>query len=162
MLVCVPTSNNAGMEGVVHEHFGSAPFFTLYNTESESCEVIENRNAHHSHGTCHPMNQLTKFKIDAIVCSGMGRRAVETLKTAGIRAMVTKADNVKEAISQLADGVAQDIDPATACRGHGHKQHLDSTVEEFGRRSGSGNGRREGNHHGQQGNGRGRVNRKRY
>ena len=90
MLVCVPTNNNAGLEAALHNHFGSAPFFTLFNTDTEDVKVIENSNSHHSHGTCHPMTQLVKYKIDAVICSGMGRRAVESLNSEGIITVLSK------------------------------------------------------------------------
>ena len=79
MLICTPTSDAGGLDAKIHNHFGSAPYFTLYNTETEEIQIIENRNSHHSHGTCHPMNQLKKYKIDVVLCNGMGRRAIEAL-----------------------------------------------------------------------------------
>lgn len=149
MLVCVPTVDDAGLDAAIHEHFGSAPYFTLFNTDTEDVEVIENRNAHHSHGTCHPMNQLARFRIDAVVCSGMGRRAVEALNSEGVRTLVSDAMNVREAIRQLAVGSARDIDPNRACRGHGQRPHLDCSERHSGRGSGygrasSGQGQRRG------------------
>ena len=35
MLACIPTVDDAGRAARVHEHFGSAPFFTLYGSDSD-------------------------------------------------------------------------------------------------------------------------------
>jgi len=55
MKICIPTENDMGVESIVHGHFGSAPFFIFYNTKTEETETIHNRDQHHAHGTCHPM-----------------------------------------------------------------------------------------------------------
>ena len=138
MLVCVPTNNDAEMEAVLHAHFGSSPFFTLINTDTGDVQTVENRNAHHSHGTCHPMGQLTKYRIDTVLCSAMGRRAVEALNSEGIKTLVSDARSVREALDQLADGTAKDIDPARACRGHGQRPQSDGAESRQGRSSGFG------------------------
>lgn len=140
MLVCVPTSNDAGLKGVIHEHFGSAPFFTLIDTDNQNIEIIQNRNSHHSHGTCHPMTQLSRYKIDAVVCSGMGRRAVEALNSEGIRTLIANGRTVKDAIDRINDGSAVDIDAARACHGHGQHQQHDHVHEHFGPGFGQGQG----------------------
>jgi predicted Fe-Mo cluster-binding NifX family protein len=84
-LVFIPTNENAGLEDAVSDHLGSAPCFALYDSSTGSFKTIEKRNAHHSHGICHPMNQLAKYHIDCVVCSGMGRRAIEALSTKGTK-----------------------------------------------------------------------------
>ena len=121
MLVCIPTNGNAGFEDTVSDHFGSAPYFTLYDSVSDELKVVENRNAHHSHGTCHPMNQLAKYHIDCIACSGMGRRAIEALSTEGIRVYHSELKSVRELIDEIKTGDLTEIDPAKACRGHGQR-----------------------------------------
>ncbi len=127
MRVCVPTKNDAGMDAFIHEHFGSAPFFTLIDTDTEEVKVIGNSNSHHSHGTCHPMSQLSKFKIDAVVCRGMGRRAVDRLNADGVKTLISDATNVRGAVGQIADGVAEEINPSKACHGHGHGEHSENS-----------------------------------
>jgi predicted Fe-Mo cluster-binding NifX family protein len=137
MLACIPTNGNAGLEDTVSDHFGSAGFFTLYNSETDELEVVENRNAHHDHGTCHPMNQLAKYHIDTVVCSGMGRRAIEALSTEGIRVCQTESKIVRDLVEKIKAEDLTEIDPAKACRGHG-QQGGTSTVVSAGRGGGSG------------------------
>ncbi len=121
MLACLPTKGETGLEDTISEHFGSAPFFTLYDTETEQLAILENRNAHHDHGTCHPMNQLKKCQIDCVVCGGMGRRAIEALSCEGIKVYMADSASVAEAVEKIKAGSLPEIDPAEACRGHGQR-----------------------------------------
>jgi predicted Fe-Mo cluster-binding NifX family protein len=118
MLVCIPTNGNLGLEDTVSDHFGSAPFFTLINTNDGAVTILENRTAHHDHGTCHPMTQLARHHIDCVVCAGMGRRAVETLNGEGIKTYLADGKTVSEIVAQMQSGGLTEIDPRQACRGH--------------------------------------------
>ncbi len=157
MLACIPTKGNAGLEDTVFEHFGSAPYFTLYDSEKGEIKIVENRNAHHSHGTCHPMNQLVRYHIDCVICSGMGRRAIEALSTEGIKVYDAGSKKVSEILDKFkADGLSE-IDPAKACRGHGQGTGAAHTPLDSGQGRGAGHGQGGCGHHGQGvGGGRGR------
>lgn len=128
MLTCIPTNGAAGLDDTVCEHFGSAPYFTLFNSDTGQIEIIANRNSHHSHGTCHPMAQLARYHIDAIVCSGMGRRAIEALSSEGVRIYYADAPNVRALVDKIKGDQLVAVDPARACRGRGQHQgtHDDS------------------------------------
>ncbi len=123
MLVCIPTNGNAGAEDTVCDHFGSAPFFTLYDTESEEITVLDNSGAHHSHGTCHPLRQLNAHKLDCVVCNGIGRRAVGMLNQAGIKVLNPGVSGVKEVLAKVKADELTEIDPRSACGGHGGGVH---------------------------------------
>ncbi len=151
MLLCIPTNGDAGLEDTVCDHFGSASFFTMYNSETEEVSVIKNRNAHHSHGTCHPMNQLASYKIDGVVCGGMGRRAIEALNSEGVKIYQADSRQVRQVIDQIKSGTLVEMDPSKACRGHGQKGidlqaglHRHGAGGAGGRGSGSGPGGRHG------------------
>ena len=160
MLICIPTKGNAGLEETVSDHFGSAPCFTLINSETDEISVIENQNAHHSHGTCHPMNQLSKYKIDCVVCSGMGRRAIEALNFENIKVYQSTSSHVSEIILELKSDKLTEMDPLKSCHGQGQHVHSNESEKE-GRGSGYGQGKGQGqgarNCHGNnQGQGRNR------
>ena len=121
MLACIPTKGDAGLEDRVCEHFGSAPYFTLYDSVTEEITIVQNRNASHSHGTCHPMNQLVRHHINCVICSGMGRRAIEALSTEGIKVYKAGDDRVSDIVVKIKANDLVEIDPARACMGHGQK-----------------------------------------
>lgn len=149
MLACIPTKGDQGLAAEVHEHFGSAPYFTLFNTDTGEVKVLGNNNAHHAHGTCHPMNQLGHHKIDCLVCSGIGRRAIEALSVEGIQVLQCPTGTVQMVADKLKSNELQPIDPAKACRGHGQHQHA-GTGSPFGHQCG-GHGHGHGGGHGKGG-----------
>lgn len=119
MRLCIPTETNEGRNSQVYGHFGSAPYFTIYDTDKDSVEVVANNNQHHSHGTCHPMGVLNGKKINAVVCGGMGARAVQLLNDAGIKAYRADASTVEEIIKKLKDKKLEEITVENACAQHG-------------------------------------------
>lgn len=119
MLACIPTEGNSGINDTICAHFGSAPFFTLVNTATDEITVLPNNNAHHSHGTCHPMQTLAAHPIECIICTGMGRRAVEKMMAQGIRLYRAPSTAVSDAVQGLKANQLQEMDLRQACAGHG-------------------------------------------
>ncbi|MFH2048182.1 MAG: NifB/NifX family molybdenum-iron cluster-binding protein [bacterium] len=138
----------------MNDHFGSTPFFTLFDSEKEEYTFIENNNSHHEHGTCHPMRQLAKYHIGCIICSGIGRRAIEALSTEGIKVYFSESKKVSEIIESVKAGTLKEIDPSKACHGHGQKAgtgagiHMSESDSGFGHSGGGcqhhGGGRNSG------------------
>jgi len=62
---------------------------------------MENRNAQHSHVTCHPMNHLAKHHVDCIICGGMGRQAIEALNSEGLSIYKAKTTTVGETVELM-------------------------------------------------------------
>jgi predicted Fe-Mo cluster-binding NifX family protein len=118
MRICIPTETNEGENAKVYGHFGSAPYFTIYDTEKDSFEVIDNSNKHHTHGTCHPMGELNGKRIDAVICGGMGARAVRKLNETGIKAYITSAGTVKETVLNFRQDKLEEITSVNACSQH--------------------------------------------
>lgn len=119
MKICIPTQTNEGSKAKVCEHFGSAPYFTIYDTEKDDCETIDNFNQHHSHGTCYPMEALGSKNIDAVVCGGMGMRAIQGLNQSGIRIYRAAGVTVEEVIKQYKANKLEEITQGNACAQHG-------------------------------------------
>lgn len=119
MKICIPTETNEGKEAEVYGHFGSAPYFTIYDTESNTVEIINNSNQHHSHGMCQPMAQLTGQKIDVVVCGGMGSRAVQKLNAGGIKTYKAVPGTVEGIAEQFIEGGLEEITVDNACTEHG-------------------------------------------
>jgi predicted Fe-Mo cluster-binding NifX family protein len=70
MRICIPTQTNAGQKAKVHGHFGSAPYFTIYDFETNGYETVSNSDNDHEHGTCHPMDNLKDKGINYVICRG--------------------------------------------------------------------------------------------
>jgi predicted Fe-Mo cluster-binding NifX family protein len=120
MRICVPTGNDAGIDAPVHPHFGSAPYFSLLDTDTGGVEVLDNHDLPHEHGHCHPVGQLTGVDLDAVVVRGMGRGALARLTEAGIQVLVTDAPTLRHVLTSLRAGDLRALDPEAVCRGHAH------------------------------------------
>ncbi|MFH0984908.1 MAG: NifB/NifX family molybdenum-iron cluster-binding protein [Candidatus Omnitrophota bacterium] len=119
MKICIPTATQDGKSAQVHEHFGSAPFFTLCDTEKNTTEIIDNANQHHSHGMCQPMSALVGKGIDAVVTGGMGARAVQKLNEGGIKVYRAIPGTVEDILQQFSRGGLQELTVENACTQHG-------------------------------------------
>jgi predicted Fe-Mo cluster-binding NifX family protein len=118
MKICIPTETNEGLKAQICDHFGSAMFFTIYDTESNTAEALENSNMHHIHGSCHPLSVLKGQNIDAVVCRGMGLRAINALNQAGIKAFRVSASTVGEVANKYQKGELEEMSPNSACQDH--------------------------------------------
>ncbi len=118
MKICIPVESQNGLETKVFGHFGSAPYFLLYDTGTKAFEMINNHDQHHIHGMCHPLKALENKKIDVVVCAGMGARAVQKLNEGGIRAYKATEETVQEIINKYREGTLEEITPANACVQH--------------------------------------------
>jgi predicted Fe-Mo cluster-binding NifX family protein len=122
MIICIPTTTNEGKAAQVHDHFGSAPVFTLCNTETGEVEILANSDAHHAHGMCQPLAIFADRRLDAVVCGGMGARAIQKLNEGGIRAYRAIPGTVAETMQRFAANQLPEITIENAC-GHHHGCH---------------------------------------
>lgn len=123
MKVCMPTQGKGGLEEVVFGHFGSAPYFTIYDSENKTIEIIDNNNEHHTHGTCNPVGSIAEFQVSAVLTRGIGRRAIELLNNSGIKVLLSEDLSVKETIEKFEKNELREILPSDGCGGHGHSCH---------------------------------------
>jgi predicted Fe-Mo cluster-binding NifX family protein len=118
MKICIPTETQEGKQAKVYGHFGSAPYFTIYDTEKNTVEIIKNDNEHHSHGMCQPMSALTGKNIDAVVCGGMGARAVQKLSEGGVETYRAVPGTVADIVGQFSKGSLEVITVDNSCMQH--------------------------------------------
>ncbi len=119
MRICIPVEKNEGENSLVYGHFGSAPFFVIYDTETKLVEVLENTNQHHSHGACQPLGVIGGKNIDAVVTGGMGAGAVSKLNAGGIKAYKSTAKTVKAVAEEMIKGGLVEMTTQNSCAGHG-------------------------------------------
>jgi len=118
MIICIPTSGNAGIEEQVYGHFGTCRYLVLYNTENEEIEILEHKSESHGTGICTPFAFIEGKNVDVILTQGMGRRALDILYASGAKAFYLEGDTVKEAVGKYLAGELKEITPENSCRGH--------------------------------------------
>lgn len=120
MNICFPVLEPKGMESEIYGHFGSAPVFLVVETDSNKITTIKNKDQHHAHGACSPMQALNNQKIDAVVVGGIGAGALSRLNQLGIKVFRAQALTVKENISMLKTQNLPEHTLQHCCPGHGH------------------------------------------
>jgi predicted Fe-Mo cluster-binding NifX family protein len=118
MKICVPSLSSSGLESGLSEHFGSAPFFIIYDTEKKAHEVVNNGDTEHQHGSCMPVDLLKRLNIEAVLCQGMGARAAGLLLAAGIKPYLVEAKTVSEAIMKYGIQDVRILNDTNACQHH--------------------------------------------
>jgi predicted Fe-Mo cluster-binding NifX family protein len=119
MKICMPVLDANGMNSVVYGHFGSAPFFAVYDTEKQDISFVNNNESEHEHGQCMPVAALQKIGAEAVLCKGMGMRAANLLLGAGITPYMVDAETILEALKQYEAKNIAVLDASKACQHHG-------------------------------------------
>ena len=91
MKICIPIKENKGIDSIAYNHFGTAPFFLIYDLDNENLKTIENDDLNHQHGMCQPLKALGGENVDAILVGGIGAGALMKLNNQGIK--VYKVEN---------------------------------------------------------------------
>jgi predicted Fe-Mo cluster-binding NifX family protein len=125
MNICIPVEADNGLESPVCAHFGSAPAFMIVDIDTDGCRAIVNRNQHHGHGMCMPLQSLQGEQIDAMVVGGIGMGALNKLNAASIKVYISQHATVGEVVTAYKAGNLQPMQPGMACsqHGHGHGHH---------------------------------------
>jgi predicted Fe-Mo cluster-binding NifX family protein len=118
MKMCIPVETKEGLKAKVFDHFGSAPYFLIYDMDKATFEAVSNSDSHHIHGMCHPLKVLENKAIDAVVCRGMGARAVQKLNEGGIKAYRASGETVEELIKKYKEDALEEITANNACTNH--------------------------------------------
>lgn len=118
MKLCVPISEDKGLESIPYGHFGSAPGFLLVDTETGATSQIPPTSSTHGQGGCAPAEELAEHSVDAVLVGGIGRGAIMSLNGAGIKVYCAIPGTVGDNVQALNDGKIGEMDPAGACAGH--------------------------------------------
>ena len=119
MKLCVPVQDNNGLDSQVSLHFGSAPFFLLLDSDSTQFEIVTDHDEHHAHGNCHPIGALNGASVEAVVVGGIGRRAIEGLKAAGITVFRSAEGSARQILEAVQHDTLKEMTVEGACAGHG-------------------------------------------
>jgi ArsR family transcriptional regulator len=123
MRLCFPIETDNGIESNVYNHFGSAPMFFIYETDTESTEVINNQDLGHVHGMCSPIQALDGKSVDAIVVGGIGAGAINKLNLMGIKVYRAIEDTIQKNLQRFKENSIPQITLDHACNQHGGCNH---------------------------------------
>lgn len=118
MKICFPVRKDEGLASIIFDHFGSAPFFLIFDTETEACIKIENKGKDHFSGSCTPVTDLDGHPVDVIIAMGIGAGSLIGLSKAGFRVYQAQGSTIKENLTLWKDGLFKKTIPV-ACSGHG-------------------------------------------
>lgn len=120
MRICIPTEDNNGLDSRLAAHFGATPFFTLVDLDTGAIETRPNPACHSHPGSCHHVDLLRSERVDAVVSSGLGRKAYQALQQAGIPVLLPAGPKVADVVAALRRGENTPMDLDKTCRGHDH------------------------------------------
>ncbi|GAB6143965.1 NifB/NifX family molybdenum-iron cluster-binding protein [Desulfocicer niacini] len=118
MKVAFPTNNENGLNSDVYNHFGSAAFFILLDTDTQTFEILKNQDKDHAHGQCQPLKALGDVKTDAIVVGGIGKGALGKLSAEGVKTYRAMEGTVQANLDLLNEGKLSEFLPGQTCKGH--------------------------------------------
>lgn len=118
MKVCIPVKENKGVESIPYNHFGSAPYFIIYDTESKEIKTIENGDLNHAHGMCQPLKALSGEKVDVVLVGGIGAGAINKLKDQGIKVCRVVEGTIEENIELLKKDKLVEFSINNICSNH--------------------------------------------
>ncbi|MCF8305118.1 MAG: NifB/NifX family molybdenum-iron cluster-binding protein [Ignavibacteriales bacterium] len=126
MKIAIPVLNPDGFDSKVNGHFGSSPYFALFDSGNESLTFIPNENNHHEHGKCTPVGSLIDHDVEAVITRGMGMRAISNLQNIGIKVFYsTSGATLNEMVTDIKAGNFVEMRAEDACSHHGggHGDH---------------------------------------
>ncbi len=120
MIVAVPLETSEGLDSLICEHFGSAPLYAVCDTQSGRLQIVDNANKGHVHGQCSPIDVFSQNNIEAVLCKGIGARAIGKLKMLNIDVFVAGGlSTLSEALESLKRGTMRKVANQDACQAHG-------------------------------------------
>lgn len=119
MKVAFSTQIALGLQSTVFNHFGSASFFIIVETDDDSHIVVVNKDKDHQHGQCQPLNALDGEKTDAVVVGGIGGGALRKLNDAGVKVFKGIEGSVKENLEMIKENKLIVYTSDMTCGGHG-------------------------------------------
>ena len=100
MKLLIAINEDNGMSSKLSGHFGHCPFFAIYETETKKFEIVKNK-LNHSNQLLTPVDQIMKFKPDAVFTLGIGQRAINLFNEKGIKLLKGDYKTIKEVIDNI-------------------------------------------------------------
>ena len=117
MKIAIPTTGKKGLEDQVFPHFGRAPTFTIVDTETLEVELRENVSEHFG-GMGKAPTIVGEAGAEALLCSGIGPRAITMFEGLGIRVFTGAAGTVRDSVEAFKQGRFHEATDKDACIEH--------------------------------------------
>ncbi|MBU1088136.1 MAG: NifB/NifX family molybdenum-iron cluster-binding protein [Candidatus Omnitrophica bacterium] len=119
MKICFSVEEDKGLDSQVFGHFGLAPAFLVFDTQTKALETVDNQDLGHDHGMCNPLKALDGKTVDAIVVGGIGAGAINKLNSKGVKVYRARQGTVKFNIDLFTDKKQTELKAEHGCAGHG-------------------------------------------
>ncbi|MHA1974077.1 MAG: NifB/NifX family molybdenum-iron cluster-binding protein [Candidatus Hodarchaeales archaeon] len=117
MRICIPSETKGGLKDQLGYHFGRVPTYTIFDDEKNDVEIINNTSTHMG-GEKYPAEILHDYKVDVMICGGIGRRAIQLFEQFGIEVYAGAQGTIKDAIDQYKNQKLQMATDKDACQEH--------------------------------------------
>jgi len=109
MIIAIPVLSDNGVNSLISEHFGHAPYFAFVLIENSQIKSIEiEENPHQEHGPGVIPNYVKSHGADLIIVRGIGQRAVAFFEELGIKVIRGAEGSVESIVNQYLAGELKD------------------------------------------------------
>jgi predicted Fe-Mo cluster-binding NifX family protein len=122
MKIVITAESNNGLESMVAQHFGHAPFFILVDIKDHTAETVQ--------AVANPFNQghapgqvpefIKSYGVNVMLSGGMGGRAIQFFNQVGIEVATGAQGTVQQALENYLGGSLQGAAPCDESVAHGH------------------------------------------
>jgi len=126
MKVAIPSQGDTGLKEGISEHFGRSPNYTIIDTKTDKIEILNNT-SHHMGGVGYPPEILRDAGVEALICRGLGLRAIQMFKEEGIKVYVGASGTVGDALESWKAGELSEASEEGACQQHAFRGPLHGT-----------------------------------
>ncbi len=119
MKICFPVESDKRLDSEVFGHFGSAPIFVVFDTETKAVDTIDNQDLGHVHGKCNPLKALDGNIVDVVIVGGAGKGAINKLNKAGIKIYKASKTSIQDNLELFEKNSLSELTVEHACGGHG-------------------------------------------
>ncbi|MDK2864894.1 MAG: hypothetical protein PWP37_1086 [Thermotogota bacterium] len=122
MIIAIPVASDKGLDSVISEHFGRAPYYAF--VEVEDGEIISAKvepNPFSEHGPGQIPGYMRGKGVHVLIARGIGHRAVEYLNEYGVRVVRGAHGTVKDVVRSFLQDELEDIEYEPAQHFHDRK-----------------------------------------
>lgn len=122
MKVAIPSMGDSGLDETISAHFGRCKTFALYDEEADKLNFIPN-NSKHMGGEGNPPEILNEEDVDVLLCTNLGRKAVDLFEELGIEVYCGATGTVEDAIEEWENDELDEASMDNACAEGNHHHH---------------------------------------